>query len=306
MKRQPVFYFPIVLVASVCLITGACGNTANLQATSNETSIATSTETSIGVTAEVTRDNVHLTISSDKSIYKPGEIIRITATVENITDQSITYTLMNIGDPKIYVFLEETPFAGSQGLVEEDYTEHVTNPMETYETLEPKQIITRRVVWNQQLSTYPDPIQAPSGIYRITSYFLVGKDLGDSQADELSASVDIKIQDAKTVILPEKALEIASIQPEVISWIADHSGASIAKYENGQYFLYDQSGWQKVSPDGVTLEDLQQKFAPHHNVLMANDKWEVRFFTKMGPSPYEIIVRIDSFSGKVLSVEKGK
>jgi hypothetical protein len=263
-----------------------------------------------GIAAETTDQGTLLSISSDKAIYHPGETVRITASAANLTDAQIEYTLMNLEDPQIYIYLEETPFSGGQSLLEEDYKFQAVHPMVTSEVLEAKQLITRKVIWDQQLPTHPDPIQAPSGIYRISCTFIVGPYSTVKEPTGLSTGIEIQIEGAGNVISPEKALEIARAVPEVAAWVVQHSGSNVFKYENGDYYTNLYNTWEKVAPgfiwNGMTMEEMQKSYEPDHNVMMVGNVWEVGFFTKLGEPPNEIWVKIDSTTGKVFSTETGK
>jgi hypothetical protein len=284
----------LILVLLLSILIGACSRTPE----------------KVGVSSEVTDKGVRLRISSDKEIYQPGDTVFITVRVENLTETPIEYTLWNIGDPVIYVFLENTLYSSGHKLYEKDYQVKEINPLVTGDILQGKQSITRQVVWDQQIHTYPDPIQAPTGSYSIRCEFFSGPYSPDNEPTKLSASVENQIQKAWDIIKPEKAVEIARNLPEVASWYTEHSGSNLVKYEKGQYYLYFFSEWQKVTPDfaadGMTLEEIKQSYEPSNNVLMVNNNWEVHFFTKFGPIPNEMIVKIEPTIGKVLSFEAGK
>ena len=130
-------------------------------------------------------EGVLLEVSAKGNVYKPGELIVVNVKVENLAEDPISYTMMNIGDPAIYVRLLETPYSSGKELFESDYQPRMVNPSVTSEILEPGQVITREVVWDQKLPTYPEAIQAPNGLYSIQVNFLIGE---ESREEELRES----------------------------------------------------------------------------------------------------------------------
>lgn len=262
----------------------------------------------IGVTSEIINYGVRLKITSDKAIYHPGDTVHIAVSVENVTQNPIEYPLF--GNPPIYVDLEDTPYALGQELVEKNYEPPLLNGSIGYIYLNAKESISRKVIWDQQIQTNPNKIQAPAGTYRISGGFMVGHYTYGGERTSVSASIEIQVADSWQIILPDKALEIARNIPEVATWVTQHSGPNLVKYENGQYYIYILSDWQKVDPDftgnGMTLSQIQQSYEPDKHVLMVGNHWEVHFFTKMGPAPNEIIVTIEPTTGNVISIANGK
>ena len=247
---------------------------------------------------EVTLDDVLLRLSTQKQVYKPGEKVQVTAIVENLSDTPITYTMWNQGDPAIYVAVD-TRYAGLQWLYEEDMDSHVVLPVVTSGALEAGETIIREVVWDQIVHTYPDPIQAPSGEYTISATFYLGRYSPDKKPEVLEASVAIEIAEAGTLITQEEAKLIALALPEVQEWYKAHSGPNLVKCEDGQYYVWSSTGWEKASPD--MAEKVMKDHQPGSNVLFKAGVWVVLLFEKMGPPPHEIYVEVDAHTAQVLS-----
>ena len=222
-----------------------------------------------GATSEITNRGVWMRIHTDKTTYHPGEIVYIQAEIQNQTDQPVDYTLWKIDDPGIYVVLGTTPYAGEHLLTEKGLDGKLVNLPAANAVLEPQQSISRRVVWDQQLPTSPDHIQAPTGRYSIKCTFYVGMFSSLLRGFELSAQVEIQLEDVGEIILPEKALEIARNHPEVAKWYQEHG-------------------------------------EPTHSISMVDNHWEVRFSSRVRLAPYQMIVKIESQTGQILSVEKGQ
>jgi hypothetical protein len=300
----------ILFVGFFLLKTGSANTNTLIQATLENTEppdpdTEIHVKDEVGVVSQTTEKGIQLRISSDKAVYQPGEIVYITASVENLSDLPQKYTLWNIEDPAIYVYLDETPYAEGQALYEKDYQEKESIGEVASELLPAKQRIAREVVWNQQLFTYPDPIEAPTGNYRIHCEFFIGSYSTDIEPVKLSTSVEIRVENAKIIITPDEAIAIARRAPDVESWYNEHSGPNLVKYENNQYYLYFESGWERASPDttvdGMTLEEFRQSYEPAYNALMVDNIWQVRFFTKFGAPPNVMIVNIEPTTGKILS-----
>jgi len=257
---------------------------------------------------ETTQDGIILTLSTDKQVYQPGEIIAVEARVENASSIPFSYTMWSIGDPAIYVAVTETPYSGGVELYEKGHEIANVLPEVTADTLAPGQSITRKVIWDQLLPTYPQSIQAPSGKYNIRAVFHIGAYSSNNKPFPLTANVEIEITGTAKIITPEDALCLALELPEVKQWYDEHSGPNLVRVENGEYYVWFEIGWQKVDPlftyNGLDIDQLQ-KYTPESNVLVTGEKWQVLLFTKLGPSPNEIRVEVDPIAGTAKMEDDG-
>jgi hypothetical protein len=259
-------------------------------------------------TSQVLEDDLRLTLTANKAVYQAGEIVRVTATVENLTSEVIEYTLWNIGDPTPYIYLAPYVYLESNqcsfgfALEEEGNTGRVVNPMIIVPRLEPHEVVTREVVWDQK---HRD-LQAPQGTYTITCSIALGDyNQGSDSLKRLSVSVDINIVDAPQWITPEQAKDIALSLPEVREWREAHSGKYLLKEEDGYYLLIHDE-WIKVDPiftigDGyqdLTLDDLPE-WIPDADVSLEDGAWLVEMGTKLGMEPHFVKVWIDIEDGTV-------
>ncbi|MGE5224614.1 MAG: hypothetical protein ACM3PY_19435 [Omnitrophica WOR_2 bacterium] len=266
-----------------------------------------------GVSSEVTKKGVRLIISSDKTIYRPGDTVYINASVENLTDAPIKYTLWSISAPVIDVYVVSPIYDNSVVLFEKDYQPIPFPAVIATEELQAKQTITRQVVWDQKLivpSSSTIQIQAPAGSYNINCEFSLGIYSSNQEPIKLATSIDIQLQNAVKMVMPDAAVQIARQVPEVANWYADHLGQKVVKNEDGQYYLNVGGEWEKVASgfngSGETIQEIQQSYEPFHQVMWVNNVWEVHFVSSFGTIPGEMFVNIEPTTGKVLSFHTGK
>jgi hypothetical protein len=260
-------------------------------------------------TTEVIKDDVLLKLATDKQLYQPGQTVTILATVENLSSHSVDYTMWNIGDPALYITLAPTLFGDQISLNERNFRGRLVASMVTEDVLEADQRLSREVIWNQKLNTHPDEIQAPPGQYTIQAVFYVGKYNGsDAEPELITATLDIRIDGSEKIITPEEGLQIALTVPEVQQWYEAHSGPNLVKQENGEYYLFLESGWQSVVPtgsfNGLSLDQIQQTYEPSSYITMENKVWKVQLISSLGAPPNQRFVQVDARTGAIISVEE--
>jgi hypothetical protein len=139
----------IVVITTAC----ACSAEANTSAASINSTVVTTTN-SPSVTSISSRENIAqivdgdilLSISTNKDTYMPGEVILVTASVENRSPNPVKYILFNRGDPTPYVYLEKNPYFSGFGLEEKGVLGRTVAPMYTGGQLKPYEIVKREVV----------------------------------------------------------------------------------------------------------------------------------------------------------------
>jgi len=250
-----------------------------------------------GNTVEVIRDGVRLELTTDQHIYEPGQLVVITATVENISSSPIRYTVYNGGDPPLAISVDTAPFAGRQCLQEKGFQGRLVVNAITSATLHPQQSIIRRVVWDQRIGTSPDPIPAPSGHYPIQVQFLVGEYSKYHRPQPLTLTLGIEIHGTDKIITAAQAYSAALQVADVRAWYDKHSGRNLVKEEGSSYYLLFDGDWLEISQP-LCHEYLE--YLPLSDVLMTEYTWEVQFLAQMGPPPHEICVRVDPATGRVL------
>jgi len=159
-----------VLALGAALLLPACSEGETPSAASPPPAASPSPEAGAPTATEV-REGARLTLSLDRSSYRPGETITVLATVENSTQDPVTYTLRNLGDPAIYVRLD---FPGGATFLRHPDDPEIMQPAINTAVLEPGETFTRTVFWDQLLGSGPDARQAPPGEYTITAEFFPG------------------------------------------------------------------------------------------------------------------------------------
>lgn len=250
-----------------------------------------------GNAAQIVRGGILLRLSTDKAVYGPGEVVRVAVFLENLSSSPIDYTMMSIGEPRVAVYLDQAPFAGSQCLFEEGRERHFVLPADNSAVLDAGQTITREVVWDQQLYPSPDAIQAPSGEYTIEAAFARGTYSGYAEPDLLTVTLSIEIQGSWTITTPESAQSAALALSEVKTWYDEHSGPALVKIEAGQHYLLNNGQWMKVTESRYKQA---LEYEPEIGVGMAGQVWRVHLRTKLGFPPHHVYVTVDPVTGEVL------
>lgn len=144
---------------------------------------------------ETSQDKVLLRLSTDKKTYLSGEEVTVTWYLENCSSEPVPYTKGSIGLPVVNVVVNTWPYGGTQFLWEKGKGPSMLLPAVTSDILRPGQRIIRKVVWDQQIHTYPDHIQAPSGEYTISAGLLLGDYYSDkNELQPLTVTTTIEIR----------------------------------------------------------------------------------------------------------------
>jgi hypothetical protein len=277
----------LVLGFSICLVLSSLGCKSSVVKYTN--------------TAQINANGIVLTISTNKAVYKSGELVIVNATVENQSENTFEYTsgLENFL-PAIY--LEDNPYFNGFALWEKELQHDFSMAGGIItKQLKPHEIHKRRVIWDQKFDQKRHI--APQGEYSISC--------GITKATNIIVSVDIHIQiaGAQKWITQEQAKDIALSVSEVRAWLDQHTGDNIIKEENGNYFVCFHEEWQQVSPqftitetETLNLSDLQE-WTPEVYVLLDNSQWIVRTGTKLGMNPHFIKITIDPVTGSILNTD---
>ncbi len=218
-------------MVSSLLAAGACGSEINPPA--ENPSPVTANTSSISIPANLTKENATQIIESDiliklsinKNTYVPGELVLITASVDNLSPGPVEYALANEGDPTPYVYLEDSPYFHGFPLEENPGVVRTVLPRYNTGQLNPNEPVTRNVVWDQMILFKNQ--QAPEGTYSARCGITLGNYQDRSSLKPLSVSLHIYIVGAPEWITPEQAEAIALDLPEVTSWREEHSGKNL-------------------------------------------------------------------------------
>lgn len=103
------------------------------------------------------------------------------------------------------------------------------------------------------------------------------------------------------ILINDEAERIAANHPEVKKWMEQHSGDSIAKEENGEYFILWHDGWLKtIKEEHDRLKD--GIFEDERSVVYKQRTWTVDYYSKLGQAPNGIRVEMNGISGAITSV----
>jgi hypothetical protein len=250
--------------------------------------------------------NIQLKISTDKDTYYPGDIVNITASVENTSSISIDYHLGNIGDPTPYIYLESNSYFHGF-LLEENGVPRLVLTLPTSGQLKPNSVVTRQVIWNQMFYSKE---QAPQGTYQITCWLTLEGDRNGSSLKTLKVSKDIILKGSLVYITPDQAQNIALSLPAVQAWRESHSGKNVIKQENGQYYLMYDGEWQKIAPQFSGNEQRMPLTVDNHNewmpdvtTIFENSQYIITMGTKVGPNPHFVKIQIDPVTGSIIELK---
>ena len=294
----------------------ACATSGNTTINTNVSSVGTNTpSTSIPPvlekenTAQIQQNDILLKLSANKSTYVPGEIVLVTASVENLSGNSIEYALSSIGVPIPLVWLENNPYFSVFALEEKELGGvRTVLPMPTTGQLKASSQVTRNVVWDQKILFKNQ--QAPQGTYMISCGITLGNYQNRDSLTKISTNISIHLIGAPAWMTPEHAKEIALNIPDIKSWREAHSGKNVVKEENGGIFVYLNDEWMKVSPQfaisesskTISLDELKE-WMPELYVNLENGKWAVRMGTKLGPNPHFVKIQIDTVKSSVIEIQ---
>ncbi|MBI4233775.1 MAG: hypothetical protein HY686_04980 [Chloroflexi bacterium] len=173
------------------LLLVACAPAARQQHTPSPTMAPQPTPAPVVGTSPNATPLVRLTLVAEKAEYKAGEPVRARARVENTSGKPAPYTMWNIGDAPIYLWVE-LPQGGAQPLYEEGQGPKIVLPAVTGAVLEAGGVLERTVIWDQRLSPQGSPTQAPPGTYIMLAVFNLGDhQQGESTRVEARATVRI-------------------------------------------------------------------------------------------------------------------
>lgn len=252
-------------------------------------------------TAQIDQNGIVLTISTNKAVYKSGELVIVNATVENQSENTFEYT-SGQEDILPIVYLEDNPYFDGFALWEKELQGNFSIVGEIITgQVKPHEIRKRQVIWDQKFDQKRHI--APQGEYSIRC--------GITKATTIIVSVDVHIQiaSAQKWITQEQAKDIALNLPEVRDWKEQHTGSDIVKEENGNYFVCFHDEWQQVPPqftihetETLNISELRE-WMPEVYVFLNNSQWIVRTGTKLGMNPHFIEITIDPVTGSILNTD---
>lgn len=180
--RGRVLWFGLV---TTLLLAGGCAQRQEAASPAAEPAQAASQPAVAAGGEAVHQGGFHLAVVTEKSEYRPGEVIVIQATLSNLSQQAKDYTIWGIGDPQVYVSAKgpsgeevSLPANRRQGL-----------PAKVFVTLQPGEGFTYSVKWDQ---TAGGRRVAP-GKYTIKAYIYPGRLQDKAGVTPVEATRELRI-----------------------------------------------------------------------------------------------------------------
>ncbi|HEU4389659.1 MAG TPA: hypothetical protein VFV34_17775 [Blastocatellia bacterium] len=210
------------------------------------------------VTNGAERNGVRLSLFIERSVYHPGETVRVKAVAENVRKTAVVLCTANVQDDPIYIVVD-TPFYGNH-LLRNSADPEVVSPAESSVTVKPYQESVREVTWDLMLQAgLAGPVPAPPGEYPVTAFVTLGPCDSSSKNRSLRVAAQIVIEGSKPIISMLDALKSAVQQPQVSGWFERHGGTFVfrssreVKYyrlEQGELKEIDGTEWENTGGSG--------------------------------------------------------
>jgi hypothetical protein len=247
---------------------------------------------------EETKEGLQFSISLNKTQFATDDEIVIKTKVTNVSDKTITYHFGSSGGPRCEIeypliripnhehdenFAIKPSYVPEPGACPGDFLERDFEPNDSFE---------REMVYLPKILLGDDEIEVTSGEYMVDVSFA-----------GISISYPITItSDAKGIIASSEAEKIAKKHPEVQQWIADHTGESISKIEDEEYYILWYFGWTKTSKE--EYEALKEGIYEEEKGISYKDgHWSIAYISKIGSAPHRIEIKVDAIEGEVVSVQ---
>jgi hypothetical protein len=250
--------------------------------------------------AEATREwaGVRLTLSIDKEVYKVGETVKVRAAAENTRGEQLLFRPVAPGLPPIRLAVD-TDIKGTM--------EFSGGRMEGGEGagLAPGARVVREFEWDQQLTTYQTPVQAPEGTYELSAQVVVSPD-ETSRPDAVAAVVRFRLDGGEPLVSSAVAIETALFHDEVKRWFEGRPTEVVCADSNrGVFFIVDVDTPSATETFIELYESQVAEGKPICSPVTEGDTWRVIFSSREGPAPARISAFVDLHDGSFLRVEEG-
>ena len=248
-------------------------------------------------------EGIRLEVLFNQESWRSGDKIKVLFRVTNMTEKPIPWQAGSMsfgpaGSIQAFITLQ-----GSDFRLLEDGEPRMGDTAMLYGQLEPGDSIEKTVVWTTAYTLDGQEIlQAWSGDHTLNIAFARGQ---EDNSGFLTWQQSIKIEADGTslqIISRDQAIDIARNQPEYDAFRLAHSGDAVAKIENGQYFVNFAGTWEKVTEE-LYQETFNKMMAPGAAAQWQDGIWRVVISEKLGDPPNELIIEIDGYTGKVLSIK---
>jgi hypothetical protein len=286
-----------VLIISFGLLLTGCGPT-----TIEDTTGQKKMKEKQSLSYEETKENIRFKILTNQKEFDLDDEIFIEALASNNGNESINYYAGSSSCVSHLIIQIISKENGNRLFVKSPKEVQGCTDDIHIEQLELKETVQEKVTFlpKESFQYSSEPVLASGGMYDVIVTFLPED---KSRENGISVKTQITIKGTnKEIISKEKAEQIANDNEEVKQWINHHSGDKITKVEDGEYFLLWYDGWQKTTREefdklknGIYQEEKGIKFD--------DNKWEITYLSKLGPTPNRIKIVINAISERVLSIE---
>jgi hypothetical protein len=259
------------------------------------------------ITRTAEKEGIHLNLLIEKSLYSPGEMVRVTATAENLNTTPGVLWMASMDDSPIQIFVD-TPFLGPQTLRNPGDPQAVRDAMGSA-VLEPGQKLVREVSWDQMMpSELKGPVPTPPGQYSVNVVMNLGKYDSSGNNRSLRVAAAITIEGSRPIISMDEALRSAISHPQVSSWFESHGGRFVLRSpRHTTYFVLSQGKLQELPGNPNTGGGLGSGAGGLANCAMHLEPgpiWRLNMAAHNKDGSYsEMHVLLNATDGKVLVVE---
>ena len=241
---------------------------------------------------EVTKAQLALSISTDKSRYTVNEIAQISASVTNNSTENIEIWQSCFGAPLITVTLN-TDVNDAIFLIHPDEPQSCSTIIGKKE-LAPGETYTRNVIWETDLG---EDIPAPNGSYSIEASVAISDEFY-KQIDTVNIANLIEIYGNQNYISKTTAVSTAYQQSVITDWYAANQFENKCYLRDQQEVVFDNS---KASLDHSSNTENSTATVPGCSIkLIEGPLWQIGFFNKFGSSPADYVITIDAVTGSII------
>jgi hypothetical protein len=248
-------------------------------------------------------EGIRFELLLNQDSWRSGDKIKAVIRVTNTTDQPIPWQAGSMSFGPAGSIRASIVLQGSDIWLLEDGEPRMGDTAMLYGQLEPGESIEKTVIWTTTYTLNGDDIlQAWTGDHILNITFARGQD--DNNAF-LSWQHAIKItadEDNRQAISRDHAIDIARGQPAYDLFRLAHSGESVAKETDGQFWVNFSGTWELVSEE-LYQETFKKIMAPGASAVWTDGTWTVTFSEKLGDPPNELVIIIDGYSDEVLAVQ---
>jgi hypothetical protein len=143
------------------------------------------------ISNRIVRDGLVLEIRADRARWTQGEVVTISAILRNMGYRQIIYYRATPCDPDFDITLRSR--YGDVPLYERNFSKPVCIQVISERILEPGEVISRAVVWDQTIWAL-EPFKAPPGRYQVEAVFTIGAfGIPEPSSERLAVSIWIEI-----------------------------------------------------------------------------------------------------------------